>query len=214
MKSIFLIFLIFTTMIYSSSKEKHNSSNLHLQNCKQYISDYFDHTDHMIGSMSDHSISMKEMYTKGMEDLTKLERDECYKFSKIKDDEIWDKVPNTKKELNDAYQRMKKNHPEASSLSATVSSYISSDGDEYTMKYNKHGAILTSINEKHFIENSVSGKMVSKRLKLYLGKDCDAFSEIYGKGSWGWSNSGFQISFQGKRFGFPRQEVNMEKCQF
>ncbi len=98
-----------------------------------------------------------------------------------------------------------------------LNAYVSSDGDKYTIKYNKHGAILTSVNTKQFTKNNAGVERVSKRLKLYLGKDCDAYSDIYGKGSWGWANGGFRIDFKNKFFGFPRQEVeiiNMEKCQF
>ena len=45
------------------------------------------------------------------------------------------------------------------------------------------------------------------------------FSEIYGKGSWGWANGGFSVEFSDKSFGFARQELDfsrvkeMEKCQ-
>lgn len=98
-----------------------------------------------------------------------------------------------------------------------LNAYTSSDGDEYTIKYNKHGAVLTSVNTKYFIENNAGAKQISKKLKLYLGKDCDAYSNVYGKGSWGWANGGFRIDFKHKSFGFPRQEIdiiNMEKCQF
>ena len=98
-----------------------------------------------------------------------------------------------------------------------LNAYESSDGDEYTIVYNKHGAILTSVNVKHFISNDVSVKRTSKRLKLYLGKDCDAYSDIYGKGTWVWANGGFRNDFKDKFFGFARQEVeiiNMEKCRF
>ncbi len=95
-------------------------------------------------------------------------------------------------------------------------SYISGDGDQYFIQYNKNGAVLTSVNEKHIIANNASGKVTSKKLKLYIGKDCDAFSKVYGNGSWEWSNGGFLIEFKGKSFGFPRQEVDipgMQKCQ-
>jgi len=101
-------------------------------------------------------------------------------------------------------------------LSFDVSAYLSSDGDEYTISYNKHGAVLTSVNEKHFMENNASGRVSSKKLNLYLGKDCDAFSDVYGRGSWEWANGGFVIHFQNKSFRFPRQEVdipNMDKCR-
>ena len=101
-------------------------------------------------------------------------------------------------------------------LSSNAFAYLSSDGDEFTITYNSHGAILTSISKKHYAENNASGIVHSKHLKLYLGKDCDAFSNVYGKGTWEWANGGFVIHYSGKDFGFPRQEVNipgMDKCQ-
>jgi hypothetical protein len=49
-------------------------------------------------------------------------------------------------------------------------SYISGDGDQYFIQYNKNGAVLTSANEKHIVANNASGKVTSKKLKLYMGK--------------------------------------------
>lgn len=101
-------------------------------------------------------------------------------------------------------------------LSSKAFAYLSSDGDEFTITYNSHGAILTSVNKKHFAENDASGVVHAKYLKLYLGKSCDAFSNVYGKGAWEWANGGFTVHYSGKDFSFPRQEVNipgMEKCR-
>ena len=93
--------------------------------------------------------------------------------------------------------------------------FISSDSDEYTVEYNKHGAILTSEHEKYFVENDSSGHMKTTKLKLYLGVSCDAYSEIYGKGKWGKGNGGFLIKFEHKIFGFARQSIDItdgESC--
>ncbi len=101
-------------------------------------------------------------------------------------------------------------------LSSNAFAYLSSDGDEYTIRYNKNGAILTSVNKKHYAENNASRRVHSKHLKLYLGKDCDAFSNVYGHGSWEWTNGGFIIHYDEKDFGFPRQEVDIscrDKCR-
>ena len=104
----------------------------------------------------------------------------------------------------------------AALLPFSAYAYISSDGDEFTVKYNSSGAVLTSIHRKHFIENNASGRIISKRLVIYIGVSCDAFSENYGDGTWEWANGGFVIHFQSKDFGFPRQEIDipgMEKCR-
>ena len=73
-----------------------------------------------------------------------------------------------------------------------------SDGDEFTVKYNKNGAVLTPK-----VKTSTAGK-------LYLGKDCDALSKKFGKGDWSWANGGFIVEFANKRFAFPRQEVDVD----
>lgn len=75
---------------------------------------------------------------------------------------------------------------------------FTSDGDEFTVKYNKNGAVLTPK-----IKNSTVGI-------LYLGKDCDALSKKFGKGDWSWANGGFIVEFNNKSFAFPRQEVNVD----
>ena len=101
-------------------------------------------------------------------------------------------------------------------LSSNAFAYLSDDGDEYTIRYNKNGAILTSVNKKHYAENNASGRVHSKYLKLYLGQDCDAFSNVYGHGSWEWTNGGFVIHYSEKDFGFLRQKVDipcMDKCR-
>lgn len=77
----------------------------------------------------------------------------------------------------------------------------SSDNVVYSVTYNKNGAVLAS----------PSGK------KVYLGKDCDSFSKKHGKGTWGWANGGFKVTFKNKGIGFPRQEIDIpdiSKCRF
>ncbi len=83
-------------------------------------------------------------------------------------------------------------------FSANTFALITSDSDEFTVKYNKNGAILTPK-----IKQSSLGK-------LYLGKDCDALSKKFGKGDWSWANGGFIVEFNNKSFAFPRQEVNVD----
>jgi hypothetical protein len=99
-------------------------------------------------------------------------------------------------------------HPE-SDRGERVSTRISADGDEFTVNYNSSGAVLTSVTEKTFLENNASGRSYKEHLKLYLGKGCDAFSEVYGKGSWSWANGGFIVSYQQRTFSFPRQEISI-----
>lgn len=51
-------------------------------------------------------------------------------------------------------------------------------------------------------------------IRLYLGRDCDAWSQRYGRGRWGWANGGWLVVFPGRRFGFPRQDppISNARC--
>ena len=69
-----------------------------------------------------------------------------------------------------------------------------SDGGctEFHGTVNRHGLVLRS-----------------PRTTLYIGKSCDAYSKVYGKGRWEWANGGFVVQFPHKRFGFARQVPQM-----
>lgn len=88
-----------------------------------------------------------------------------------------------------------------------AASFYSADGDMYSAAYNKHGAVLTSEHEKYFPKNGAGTDMEKIKLLLYLGVQCDAYSEKYGNGKWGQSPGGFVIRFDHKAFGFIRQEI-------
>ena len=89
----------------------------------------------------------------------------------------------------------------------------------FTIERNKHGAILTSDGKKYRWTGDTGVNMHpveiknDKRLKkitLYLGKSCDTYSKLYGKGTWSWANGGFIIEFNNERFGFGRQELDID----
>lgn len=88
-----------------------------------------------------------------------------------------------------------------------AASLYSADGDLFNVAYNKHGAVLTSEHDKYFPANADGTEMKKAKLLLYLGVQCDAFSENYGNGHWGQSPGGFVIRFDHKAFGFIRQEL-------
>jgi hypothetical protein len=67
--------------------------------------------------------------------------------------------------------------------------YVDGSGVGYTMAKNMNGMVLKS-----------------KIATLYLGKNCDAYSPKYGKGTWGWANGGVTVELEKKRIGFPRQD--------
>lgn len=97
-------------------------------------------------------------------------------------------------------------------LSSVASAFISSDGDSFDVKYNKHGAVLTSEFVKYRFEGSgASTKIIRKKAKIYLGKNCDVESEYYGKGGWSWENRGFFVQFAEHRLIFMGT-LDIEEC--
>lgn len=97
----------------------------------------------------------------------------------------------------------------------SVNSYahISSDGDQFTTEYNQNGAVLTSVYPKIFwVRMGANLKSVEKKVTIYIGKNCDVFSDFYGKGSWEWANGGFFLSFEknNKILSFGRQELSID----
>jgi hypothetical protein len=96
-----------------------------------------------------------------------------------------------------------------------------SGGDKFDLKYNAHGAVLTSQSTKHFVEtprgkSGAETKVVSRKIKLYLGADCDAASNMHQNGTWGWANGGFSVEFPDVTYSFYRQGIsipnNNSKC--
>lgn len=83
---------------------------------------------------------------------------------------------------------------------------FSSDGHSYQMTCNENGFVLTSdYPVARFIENGVLSEVEEGIEILFLGKSCDAFTAVYGDGTWGLANGGFAVSFDDYRIGFPRQ---------
>jgi len=103
-------------------------------------------------------------------------------------------------------------------LSSYGFSYIGCVNDvctEYTSTKNKHGVVLRSTGEQfRFSSYSLAPTKIkyAKRLKretLYIGRQCDSYSKIYGKGSWHWANGGFVVDFSNKSFYFPKQMLDI-----
>lgn len=88
--------------------------------------------------------------------------------------------------------------------------YVSSDGHRYKIECNRSGYVLQST---HPVSRFEEGGAISRvhdipREKIYLGKDCDAFHQVFGGGKWCWANGGFVADFPKISFGFPRQELS------
>ncbi|WP_157776498.1 hypothetical protein [Nitratireductor aquibiodomus] len=88
--------------------------------------------------------------------------------------------------------------------------YTSADGHQYTYASNENGAMLESINPVSRFKGQGAGtRVITGTEKLYLGKSCDAYSEVLGSGSWGWANGGFIVDFPKASVKFPRQEITV-----
>lgn len=86
--------------------------------------------------------------------------------------------------------------------------YVSGAGDDYTIASNANGYVLTSRYPKaRFVEAGTDSRVVRGVETFYFGKDCDAFHDLFGNGTWGWANGGFGAEFDSFRLMFPRQEL-------
>lgn len=84
-----------------------------------------------------------------------------------------------------------------------------SGGHSYDLTCNDNGYALTSRYPVSRMIGSGASSQVFERIEtLYLGRDCDAFHELFGAGNWCWANGGFTAQFQAFRYGFPRQELS------
>jgi len=84
---------------------------------------------------------------------------------------------------------------------------VSGAGHIYEGWCNAHGYVIQSkYPVGRFLGVGADGPTIGIET-IYLGKGCDAFSEAFGSGEWGWANGGFTVDFPSMTFGFPRQEV-------
>ncbi len=82
---------------------------------------------------------------------------------------------------------------------------------------NEHGSILTSSGLRYewigmgaySTIRQIQDRKRFKKVVLYLGRSCDAYSKVYGKGTWFWANGGFVVEFKNERFSFSRQELDI-----
>ncbi|WP_417769571.1 hypothetical protein [Stappia sp.] len=88
--------------------------------------------------------------------------------------------------------------------------YFSTEGHQYKYSKNKNGAILHSVNPvSRFKGQGAATEIVTRTETIYLGKSCDASSEFFGTGTWGWANGGFIVDFPTGTVRFPRQEIDV-----
>jgi hypothetical protein len=90
---------------------------------------------------------------------------------------------------------------------SSVNAYVAG-GHEYEASCSADGYVLTSLYPvARTMGQGADTEIVSGVEKLYLGRSCDAFHPIFGKGEWCWANGGFIANFDGMEFGFARQEL-------
>ena len=93
-------------------------------------------------------------------------------------------------------------------LIAQPLTYTSSSGHQYSHELNQNGAILTSVYPVARTFDRGAGTYTINQIEvIYLGRSCDAYSEVPGHGTWSWANGGFVIDFPTHGLGFPRQDI-------
>ena len=87
---------------------------------------------------------------------------------------------------------------------------LSSEGHEFYSQMNKSGFTLKSRGIiSRYIDNGPNYRGLFKQKEImHLGKGCDAISNVFGRGRWGWANGGVSVTFRnGKQISFPRQSI-------
>lgn len=85
---------------------------------------------------------------------------------------------------------------------------VVSDGHEYTVTCTKSGYRLDSLYPVvRMVGEGAGTRAVKGNEILYLGRSCDAYTKVYGYGSWCWANGGFFAKFDRHHYAFPRQEL-------
>ncbi|RYH05872.1 hypothetical protein [Tropicimonas sp. IMCC6043] len=85
--------------------------------------------------------------------------------------------------------------------------YSSWNGHQYTLTCNADGIVLKSVFPVvRFAGHGAGMREIVGIETLYLGRNCDAWSEALGTGHWRWSNSGFWAVFEQREIRFVRQE--------
>jgi hypothetical protein len=74
--------------------------------------------------------------------------------------------------------------------------YVESAGTIWYPKPNRHGAVL-----------------LSRSQRLYLGRQCDAYSSQLGRGRWGGANGGLLVIFAGRTFAFARVDPPVKNAR-
>jgi hypothetical protein len=97
---------------------------------------------------------------------------------------------------------------------SVANAYVSNEGHEYRSSCNYSGYVLTSIGPvSRPIGFGAETRYIRGREKIFLGKSCDAFHQILGKGKWCWSNGAFGAEFENHQISFPRQEIVCPRSQ-
>ncbi len=91
--------------------------------------------------------------------------------------------------------------------------YVSKEGHQYQFSRNPNGAVLQSLYPvARFTGTGAMTQVVTGIETLYLGRDCDTYSEVLGTGTWAWANGGFVVAFDTLEIWFPRQEIDVNNA--
>jgi hypothetical protein len=86
---------------------------------------------------------------------------------------------------------------------------------QFNADKNRYGVVLksTGIEYKKDLNSNfkeVIGGQRFKKIKLYLGKNCDSLSKEYGKGKWSMFERGFFVELENETFWFIDQEPDID----
>lgn len=85
--------------------------------------------------------------------------------------------------------------------------YVSQEGHQYSASLNEDGAVMVSLYPvARFTGTGAMMQVITGTETLYLGRDCDAYSKVLGRGTW--ANGGFVVQFEDRAIRFPRQEID------
>ncbi len=96
-------------------------------------------------------------------------------------------------------------------LGTTAAGYTTDEGRIYELACNSSGYVLTPADP--VVRLAEPGALREplepfQTQPIYLGRSCDAFSEVLGEGEWGWAAGGVRIDFADEVIGFPQQELS------
>ncbi|WP_439155381.1 hypothetical protein [Yoonia sp.] len=106
----------------------------------------------------------------------------------------------------------------AGSSFAQAPKFLSSDGTLFEFAQNKHGVVLTAVEQGQelLVDPVLSAPIKKSGDAIYLGRGCDAYSPKLGDGRWLATDGGFLVRFGAATLAFPGQQIDVgtgDRCR-